>query len=347
MKHIMILFCICLWISPARPQNPLSAEMDSLILRGIDHTFCCQFDSARNAYQQIIDRYPGHPAGYFYQAANLQSEMMDYETDLWEIPFYEYIEEVIRLTSLNIDRGDENPWTYFYLGCAYSYKGLFQAKTGNLLSGFISASKGIGHLKKVVDTDSTLYDAYLGLGNYKYWAGKFYKFLRWLPWIRDERTEGIQMIQSAVERGTFSYWVGMNSLGWIEFDRKNYRDALAIFRKGMEKYPGSRFFLWGLADSYFAMHDYSSALVYYQQLLASLRNVKMNNGYNEIQCSVRCAIAFYALKQYETALHLCITILDRKVDTQTARRLKKQYAIAEEYKKLSAEALGRIKIIRE
>ncbi len=347
MKRTITLLLIIFWMSPITGMSPFSSEIDSLILRGLDQTLCCQFDSAENTYQQITDRHPGHPLGYFYQAANLQSKMMDYETDLWEDLFYDYTEKAISLSIQRIDGGDEDPWTYFYLGSAYSYQGFFKAKTGSLLSGFVSASRGIRTFKKVMELDSTLYDTYLGLGNYKYWSGRFYKYLQWLPWIHDEREEGIRMIQISVNQGAFSHWVGLNSLGWIEFDRNNFPAALAIFQRGLEKYPESRFFLWGLADTYFEMEDYSNAIPLYSQLLTSIQAAKLNNGYNETECQIKLAESYYMIEQYETALHLCIQILEKKLDKKIARRLKKQVKMAEEYRKNSAVALGRVKVIRE
>lgn len=328
-------------------QSPFSPEVDSLILRGIDQTFLCKFDSAKATFQKVIDLYPDHFVGYFYQAATFQSEMMDYETNQWEDDFYRLIEKAIRMGKKQIDECDNDPWTYFYLGSAYSYKGLYQGKTGSYISGFISARKGLRHLQKAMELDSTLYDAYMGLGTYKYWSGRFYKFLKWLPWIRDERDEGIRMVKLSVERGTFSYWVGLNSLAWIEYDRKNYVEALGLFQKGLEKYPGSRFFIWGVADCYFGLGHFAKAVVFYEDLLSSIQCSDFNNGYNEIECLVKIVLSRYALMEYEEAFHKCEIILEKKVKKEIAKRLNKHFQIAEDYKKRCVEALGRKSVILE
>ena len=72
-------------------QTPFSGKMDSLILKGMDYTINTQFDSAMITYQEVIDLYPEHLVGLFYQATALQSKMMDYETNEWEDLFFEKI----------------------------------------------------------------------------------------------------------------------------------------------------------------------------------------------------------------------------------------------------------------
>ena len=342
MKRLIFSFFFCLVISTEiLAQSPFSPEVDTLILKGIDQTFFCKFDSALLTFQKIIDRYPDDLVGYFYQAATLQSEMMHYETDIWGKDFDQLIEKAISLGKEEIANGNNDPWTYFYLGSSFSYKGLYQAKTGSYISGFMSARKGLNYLKKAVEEDSTLYDAYLGLGTYKYWAGRFYKYLKWLPWIRDEREEGVRMVKYSVEKGTFSHWVGINSLAWIEYDRKNYWSALLLFQKGLRRYPGSPFFLWGVADSYYRLGYFVKAIEVYKKLLKIILDAPLNNGYNEIECRLKLGMSYYALGEYQNALAQYNTILGRKTEKKVAGRLKKHYRLAKEYKKQCLKALKR------
>ena len=317
----------------AMGQTPFPAEVDSLIRAGIDHSIMSDFVRAESAFRGVVERHPDHIAGYFYQAALLQSKMMDYESDLWEEDFYAVVKRALEMGESRIERGDADAWVNFYLGSTHSYKALYQGASGALIPAFFSARKGVGYLEEAVKRDSTLYDAHLLIGNYKYWSGRFYKFFRWLPWIRDEREEGIRRIRLAVARGTFSRWVGLSSLAWIEYDRKEYIQALRHFMEGLRKYPGSRFFLWGLADTAYRLGFYEQAADAYENLLTAILNMAFNNGYNEVVCRFKLVKTYFADKQYEKALAHCHAILNREVEPKIARRIESRVKATRKYKK--------------
>lgn len=320
-------------------QSPFSAEVDSLILKGIDLTMQSRFDSALTVFRDVRNRTPGHPVGPFYLAATLQSEMMDYETDRFEDAFYQHIDSALAAGKRLLDGGDTSAWTHFYTGSAYSYKGLVQVKSGSYVSGFISAHKGIGHLKDAMEQDSTLYDAYLGVGSYQYWSGRLSKYLRWLPFIRDEREEGVRNIRLAIEKGTFSKWVSINSLAWIEYDREEYAEALRLFRMGLEPYPESRFFLWGVGSCLFRIKRWRDAIDIYERLLDSVLNAKIVSGYNVAECRLRLAASHYGLGDCGRALRECEMLLALTADERTEKRIEGHREEARRIQKQCLKAL--------
>ncbi len=338
MKKTILYLTLSIAI-PLIGQNPKYSKIDSIIITGIDQTFMSDFDSAMATFQKLVEMFPDHIMGYFYKAATLQSKMMDYETDLWEEEFYRLIEKAIQTGRKQIERGDADPWIYFYLGSSISYQGLYQAKSGSLLNGIINSRRGIKYLQKAVEKDSSLFDAYLGIGSYKYWSGRFYKYLKWLPWIKDERDEGINMIILSISKGKFSYWVGINTLAWIQYDRKQYYNALRLFKKGLTKYPGSRFFLWGVADCYFRLEKYQKASAWYFNLLSSIRRCKPKSMYNEIVCRLKIVISEFKLKNYEEALSQCNAILRLNIEDKIRKRAFKHLSKAKSYKKKCLEKL--------
>lgn len=322
-------------------QSYFSSEVDSLILCGIDQTFNSRFDSAMATFQEVVDLVPDQIVGTFYQVATLQSKMMDYETDQWEDQFFDLMERAIRQGERQIKEQTVDPWTYFYLGNTYSYKGLYLAKRGSLIPGIKSARKGTGYLKSAVKLDRDLYDAYLGLGNYKYWSGRITKYLKWLPGISDERSKGIEMVEMAVEKGKFSRWVGINSLAWIEYDRKAYMSALDFFQMGLEKYPGSRFFLWGIADTYYKIGNYGKAILVYDNLLESIRKEEYNNGYNEVVCRFKMIKCLMEEKEYRKAIFHCDIILNKRVSDKIGKRINGRRNDTKNFKKKCLRELGK------
>jgi len=177
-------------------------------------------------------------------------------------------------------------------------------------------------LEKAVERDSTLYDAYLLLGAYQYWSGRFSKYFKWLPFVHDKRDDSISMLQQAIEKSAFSQWPGIENLAWIEYDRENYAKALALFRKGLMKFPQSRFFLWGTADASFRLGDFTRAAFIYESLLRTLSELPINNGYNEIVCRFKLVKTYHESRQYEKALRHCQKILNKKLEPKIQKRVR-------------------------
>lgn len=316
-----LLLIICMF-QMGLAQTPFGTKIDSLIRRGIDFTFQSEFDSAMTLYREIESGLPDHPVGAFYQAATLQSAMMDYETDQWESGFFHHVDRAILLGESKLTADKSDPWVLFYLGNAYGYKGLYLARKGSYVAGFRSAHKGIGLLEEAVALDSTLYDPYLLIGNYKYWSGRFYKFIRWLPFVRDERELGLELIRKSIRQGSFSRWVGLNSLGWIEYDRKAYAEALTLFEEGLTAYPDSRFFLWGVGAAHQQLEQWAEANDYHEELLLSILSGLVNNGYNEAEVRKKLMLAYFALNEVTAAKKHAEAILALEVEESVEKRIK-------------------------
>lgn len=323
-----------------KAQSPFSSQVDSLIQLGIRQTMMTEFDSAMATFRRVEEASPEKMIGEFYQAATLQSMMMDYETNRWEDQFDELINRVIDTCDTLLQASPDDPWLYFYLGSAHSYLGLYQAKAGELVTGIRSAYQGIHYLRQAVARDPSLYDAYLGIGAYKYWSGKYYQYLRWLPFIRDERKQGIEMVKACVKKAAFSNWVALNNLAWIEYDRGRYEESNHLFQRGLEEFPDSRFFLWGVASCYFKEKAWRESATTYEKILASVQSQTVNNGYNEIECRMKLAKIYAELKDYQLVQTHCDSVLQRDVDEAVRKRLDDQFKDAKKYKKMAEEKLN-------
>lgn len=325
-KPLIRALLAALFASGLHAQSP-----DSLLLPGIRLTLACDFDAALAVFREYKRTHPHDPAGPFYIAATYQSAMMDAESDRHEKEFFEAVNRCIRMADSLIAAGRQDSRVYFHLGNAWSYKGLYEAKRGGLATGVLHAHRGVGYLEKALEADSLYEDAYLGVGSYKYWSGRYYKFLRWLPWIRDERDLGIRLVRRVIRKGTLSRWVGMSSLGWIEYDRKNYEESLGLFRQGLAEFPESRFFLWGEADCLFADGDYREAAGRYENLLASILGDKHQSGYNEAECRYKLMTAYDKTGRTDAAETQARAVLSLRAEPETMKRMERQRGAASEW----------------
>ena len=134
-----------------------------------------------------------------------------------------------------------------------------------------------------------------------------------------------------MERGKRSRWVGVTSLGWIEFDRKNFKVGLELFESGLREFPGSRFFLWGAADCAFGMKHFGLAVRLYSELLSSIRDSGGRNGYNEAECLFKLMKAFNALGEGDKSVLQAKSILALRPSTMAVEsKIKKQRKAARE-----------------
>ena len=299
-------------------QNPLKSD----ILQGIELTINNRFDQAIQIYQNLVERYPYHPMGYFYVAAAIQAKMLDAENYSEIAEFNWWIDQSIHLADSLNKAGVADGWIYFYYGSSFLYRGLMKTKQGSWFSAYRDASKGVKFLEQAVNKDSSIYEAYLGIGSFKYWKSAKTNFLTWLPFIADEREEGLNLIYKSLQKGLFVKWIGRDQLCWILMDKGDYQAALEIARLNCQHYPESRFFRWTLAFATFHTGEWSQSYALYESLLSETREMKNNNHYNEIDCLVNMAEISTENDEWSKAYDLADQALKIKLDKATRKRVK-------------------------
>ncbi len=318
-------------------QEPLRTKIQTAIELSIKN----QFETSISLYQELIDQYPNHPIGYFYKGATLQAQMLDAENYSSEKQFYNLMGKAIQYSDSLKSTGNADAWVLFYEGSAYLYRSFLKSKKGKWLAAYQDAVKGVDRLENAIKRDSLLYDAYLGIGSFKYWKSVKAKFLLWLPFISDEREKGIEMVRTAVEKGLFVPWIARDQLCWILLDAGKEQEALKIAKENFENYPSSRFFKWTLVETAFKCDSLDLSYRLYRELLQEVRQISQNNHYNEIDCLVQLAKIDLIRENWEEAfeyshkalsLQLEKDIRERaisKLETALEIRTKAQKALAE------------------
>lgn len=322
---IWLLLNVFIIVAMANGQVDPSNELDSLIQQGIEHSIQHRYGQAEAIFRRMIEQAPEYPAGYFFMAATIQSKMMDFEMENWESDFFHYLERTIQIArAVQQKQADADPIAQFYHGSALCYLAFYESRQAHYLDAVRHGLAGISILKKVVARHPDCYDAYFGIGSYKYWRSQVTRYLNWLPLIADEREEGIRLVQQAVEQGKFTQPAAMNELIWILLDRNRPEDAYYWASKGIDQFPRSRFFLWGMAKSAYALASYAESVGYYQQLLISLTSDSLNNHYNEYICRLHLAEGLEKLERCQEANDQIIALDSLRLSNHIENRLKKQ-----------------------
>ena len=324
--------CLFIILSMGNHLFAYVSEVDSLIGRGIDQSIRQNYAEAESTFSKIIRLEKNHPRGYFFLAAVVQSKMMDFETDRWEESFLSLLKKAEHYAKKLIKQNKQNAWAHFYLGSVFSYRAFYNGKSKEYISAIKYGLAGISSLEKAIKLDSTVYDAYFGIGSYKYWRSKLTRYFNWLPLISDERKPGIEMVKLSAQKGKYTKYAAINELTWILIDDGKVTEALKWAKLGLQNYPHSRFFLWGAAKSYYNLNQFNRALEYYNIILTSVKNEEINNHYNEIICYYKIAQCYFHLEQYEKSLNYCDDITKIKTSSGVKDRLNEIFKKVRELK---------------
>ncbi|RMF55904.1 MAG: hypothetical protein D6748_14515 [Calditrichaeota bacterium] len=322
-------------------QTPDDASMSSRIEKGMVETIRNNFSGAEEIFWGLIRDYPRRPAGYFYLGATYQARMLDEENYDSLQAFTELMDTTIKLAKECLKKNENDVWALFFEGSAYVYKSYMDSKLGKMWRSYRNAARGVNRLEKVLKKDSSFYDAYLGIGSFKYWKSSKTRSLKWLPFFSDERDRAIPLILKAIDKGKFTQRVGRDQLAWIYMDYGKPNLALQLALQNYHEFPESRFFRWTLVAAYYHHGELSRAYDLYAELLEEVRQLPTNNHYNEIVCLLRMAEIKYQLKDYFAVEKLTSELLSLPLSEEVRKRTRKKRERALELKQKSVVELAK------
>jgi tetratricopeptide (TPR) repeat protein len=324
MKNAILL--LCFFILPSTALSRTAAFDDStarkLISSALKMTFMLDYDSAFIAIDSLEVRLSDHAIVPLLRAGIIYCRMLDHEDELEMEDFERYYDKAWSAGEKLVEDGEIAEGN-LYLGIALGFRGLIYQRLGQWWPAVREGLKAVKRLRKCLKTDSTYYDAYLGVGTYKYWSSKATDFINWLPLIPDQKEEGIALMRVTMEKGLFGREIARSTLAWTLIDYGRPLEAVRLSREGLKKYPNSRYFLWTLANGYYKMGRLRKAIEVYQQLFDSIHSLKRNNYYNEIGIAKRMAVIYLALDQPHEALTWIQYGLNLKLNDRVKERRKK------------------------
>lgn len=266
--------------------NALSAQ--DWISKCIDFTINTKFNQAESLLTSRMDNGDSSLVVYFYYASVLNSKMTHFENNADQEQFYSALNRVIEngeksLKNENLDYS-KKARILFYVGSAYGYLGYHQGQIGEWFSALKNGGNARDYLQQAVETDSSVWDAYLGLGAYKYWLSTK---VHWIPFIPDEREEGIRLIKKTIEHESHSRYMAMHQLVYILLDFGDFDQAEKIADELIEKYPQSQFMYWAYSHVFMKKKDLPKAISAYKKLLQLIDSDPKANPNHRITCLAR------------------------------------------------------------
>jgi len=280
-------FCLAwnILIASAAAQSVLpDARLHALVLQGIELAWQGKRLQADSLFQETIREFPNHPAGYIYRAGMMQSKAMDQEMQLDETRF----DSLIRLGKEKakglMEREGEAKWGHFFVGTAEGYDSYARVHRGEWVNGTLKGFASVSSFKDAIRLDSSMYDAYGGIGAFYYWRSRKTEYFNWLPFIGDARPEAFAFLKKTIDSGLYNRYTALSMLAAIYADAGLYDKAIECSRAGLERYPANQVFLWALATAWHKLGNSREAADAYERLIQAFADEMENNRYNEIVC---------------------------------------------------------------
>jgi hypothetical protein len=307
-------------------------SIDSTLKAGIKSIIIQNYSDAENTFLKLDRNFPDLPLGKIYLAAVKIAMSYDLGEEYDDSTIVVLLNSAIDQSELLLDKNSSGLWNKYFLSLAVGYKAYFEALNENW---FTSLSDGVTSLKnfeQILESDSNFYEAQIAIGTFKYWKSRKTEFLNWLPGYTDERDEGIKLLQKSIRSAAYNTYLAINSLIWIYIDQDNFVNAKELAESALKEYPGSRFFMWGLARAYENINPEKSVEIY-TKILNSLPYLP--NHYNEIILKHLIAQQYLKMGNNYMALKMCKEILslkipDEKIQSKLEERLKRVLEMKQE-----------------
>ena len=188
----------------------LSPGADERYDRGIARMYRLEFDKAEEDFKEIVRLSPASAAGYFALAAiswwrySQNFDMQGSDKAIQE-EFIANSDKVIDLSKRMVKEERDLDQAYFFMGSAYGLQGRWYAVQRSWWRAYTHGRKGRKFLKKCVEVNPAVYDAYAGLGIFDYYAATLPGALGLGAklFVGGDRRRGMEYVRLAKEKGRF------------------------------------------------------------------------------------------------------------------------------------------------
>jgi len=284
------LFAICLFlascVSAGLSQTVMpDARMHALAVQGIDLTWQQKYREADSVFQVMTREFPNHPAGYAFRAGVMQTKAVDRDLMVDEAAFDTLVTTAKEKARAMIGAGGEDAkWGYFFLATAEGCDSYARVYRGDWMTGALRGVASSSAFKDAVARDSSLYDAYAGIGGFYYWRSRKTEYFNWLPFVGDDRPRAFALLNKTVEHGVYNRYTALSMLVAIYNDAGSYDKAIDCAHAGLLRYPSNEVFLWGMTTAFEKLGKWKEAVATYERLLASMEGDGRESAYVALVC---------------------------------------------------------------
>jgi len=250
MKKIIFVILTIAFLSPIYEVKAqwsiLKSDADSLILKGADYIYNCQFDNAEDAFKEVINRYPDNPAGYFLDAMVEWWRIATFRnSQSYDKKFLNKIQNVISMSEKLLEEDPTNLSALFFKGGALGYRARYYVVRKSWFNAATDGYNAFNILLECYKVAPQNHDIMLGTGIYNYMAEMIpqeYPAIK--PLIvfapRGDKNLGILQLKAAANHARYSSVEAKVVLLQIYYDfEKSTKEALEIAKELNQRYPNN------------------------------------------------------------------------------------------------------------
>ncbi|MGH8004977.1 MAG: tetratricopeptide repeat protein [Limisphaerales bacterium] len=343
-----VVFLFPLWVFPHAAFSKVIPDTirEAQFLAGLELVAAERFGPADSLFRALVKADPGDPWGHFFWAVEIAARMMDAEQDSFSPAFsiqLSIAQQLAEKELKKLKKGKKQgarPDLFLLMGNIWGYRAIYEHRRGYWGGGLSAGLKAKKNFDRALGLDSTLYDAYSGLGNYNFWkSARTRKFLI-SAFFPDERKKGMEQLIWAREKGYFSRPAAAASLMWASINQKDYVWAQKLADSLAAAYPEAKSPLWALGTIYQEKKMWDSTAAVFSELFRRLEADSSQSGFNFVECRWRLANAYFNSGRYQNALLECEAAKSYRLPPKSRKKLKTRLESLAEISKKSRRALA-------
>lgn len=314
LKAKALFYLVIITFNLSQAQQIPVASVHKLYSEGIYEMINGDYDKSLMLFQKLNNEHKGIPLGKIMLAAHEIFYSYDFKVPYNEKKIMKYLDEAEDQSRKLLKTDKNNKWYRYYLSLSEGYKTLYEGLNSDWLNMVYDGISCISNYNSILEIDTNFYEAFIAIGAFKFWRSENVKYLQWLPFINDEREEGIRRLDISKNKNSYHDFIAMDILFWIRMRRNEFEEARGIAEESLHKYPNNRLFKMNLAR-YYETTDRIKAIRLYEEVLGNYELKKPLNRVNEIIIKSKIAASYFALGEMKKVLEITQPIVNIKYFT--------------------------------
>lgn len=283
-------------------------NIDTYLRSGIKFILEENYSAAEKKFRNLKTEYPELPFGNIYLAATEIAKSLDFYKPFNEDLIFSYLDSASEQADKLFEANDTLIWNVYFKALSSGYYAYFQAMRGNYFSAISNGINSIKDYNECLKLNPNFYEAFIAIGTFNYWSSSKTLGLKWLPFVKDNSSGSISMLEKAISKPAYNKYLAAYSLCWIYLDNNEPNKSIKLAKNILNEHPKSRLFMWVLANG-LKRTNKAKAVEVYNNILNSFNALPDSLPVVKIILKHKIAMLLYDLKKYESAKKLCSEII--------------------------------------